>query len=113
MKRYSELLYWGQFKQCFHSAEDERGYYYYYDPEPPIRARKSFENWLRGTCPKREFRNYLRYIYSNGEPPVTTYEEALEIAREIKPNINYCKEFEIAFIFCTHGDNIRFDSITI
>lgn len=44
MERSTELLYWRQYKQYIHY--DEKTQKYYYDPELPERARKSFEAWL-------------------------------------------------------------------
>ena len=113
MKRYTELLYWNQFKQFIHFNEDEKGFYYSYDSEISVRTKKSFENWLRENSSRREFRNLMRYQYSGGEPPATSFEEALEMAKEIKPNIDKCLEFEIAYVFYFHEDNIKYDSVTI
>ena len=45
MKRYSELLYWLDYKQYIHY--DEKTDTYDYDPELPERARKSFEAWRK------------------------------------------------------------------
>lgn len=45
MERYTELLYWRQYKQFIHY--DKKKNSYYYDPELPERARKSFEKWLK------------------------------------------------------------------
>ena len=44
MKRYSELLYWVKYRQYIHYKEEDDTYYY--DPELPERAKKSFEAWL-------------------------------------------------------------------
>ena len=44
MERYTELLYWLQFKQYIHY--DEKTDTYYYDKELPERAKISFEKWL-------------------------------------------------------------------
>ena len=45
MERSSELLYWHKYSQFIHYDEKTRSYYY--DPELPERARKSFEEWLK------------------------------------------------------------------
>ncbi len=45
MERYSELLYWIDFKQYIHYNESTNTYSY--DSELPERARKSFEAWLK------------------------------------------------------------------
>ena len=45
MKRYTELLYWLDYKQYIHYDKNTRAYYY--DPELPERARMSFEMWLK------------------------------------------------------------------
>ena len=44
MKTQSELLYWMDYDQYIHYNEQSDTYYY--DPELPERARKSFEDWL-------------------------------------------------------------------
>ena len=45
MQRYTELLYWHNYRQYIHY--DEKKGTYYYDPELPERARISFERWLK------------------------------------------------------------------
>lgn len=45
MERYTELLYWKKYKQYIHYNEKEKSYYY--DPELPERAKRSFEAWLK------------------------------------------------------------------
>lgn len=45
MERYSELLYWLDYKQYIHY--DEKTDKYNYDSGLPERARKSFEAWLK------------------------------------------------------------------
>lgn len=45
MERYTELLYWDKFIQYIHYDEENDSYYY--DPELPERAKKSFEDWLK------------------------------------------------------------------
>ena len=103
MKRYSELLYWHGFSDLIHGEEDEKGYYYMYDPGLPVRARKSFENWLREND-KKQFKNTMKHNYHSEDQPQTTYAEALEIASEIKEDIEVCIEFEKAFVFKAHDD---------
>ena len=103
MKRYSELLYWHGFSALIHGEEDEKGYYYMYDPGLPVRARKSFENWLREND-KKQFKNTMKHNYHSEDQPQTTYAEALEIASEIKEDIEVCIEFEKAFVFKAHDD---------
>lgn len=45
MKRYSELLYWREFRDLIYY--DKKTNTYSYDPKLPERARKSHENWLK------------------------------------------------------------------
>ncbi len=98
MERYTELLYWRKFRERIHSDKDEKEYYYYYDADIPVRARKSFENWLREND-KKQFRNTIKHNYSCERQPATTYEEALEMSLELKDNIDFCIEFENIYVF--------------
>ena len=45
MERYTELLYWHKYRQFIHYNEETNTYYF--DPELPERAKKSFEAWLK------------------------------------------------------------------
>ena len=45
MERYTELLYWVDFKQYIHYNEETDSYYY--DSDIPERVKNSFEAWLK------------------------------------------------------------------
>ncbi len=108
MKTFVEELYWLQFPQYIHYEDnDHENDFYHYDPNIPLRVRKSFENWLRVNS-KCTFKNTMKQMYADGVQPVTTYGEALElalvVARQINRDIEACVEYETAYVFQTHED---------